>query len=366
MTKPINPPIIQSTVYQYETNEEMRGTMMSGDPFFYIRSGNPTVSAVSGDIAALERGESALLFASGMAAVTCTLLALLSSGDHILCHREPFSQTRSLLDAVLARFGVLVSYANANDAHSLRDSIRPNTRIIYIETPSNPLLDVVDIARVASIAKEIGVLLIVDSTNATPVLQRPLDLGASLVLQSGTKYLSGHSDVLCGAVAGPTNLVAGIHKVQKLTGGILDPHAAYLLDRGLKTLSLRIGRICETALQLAEFLSSHPVVAYVRYPYLKNDPGFSIARSQMSGGGGLVSFELKNGLGGAQRFVDALKVIRLATSLGGTESTIEIPYDLKRHREEFEERMGLIRLSVGIEDAILLCDDLNQALESAK
>lgn len=362
--KPIHPPIVQSTVYSYENNDEMRDTMLSGEPFFYIRSGNPTVQAAADELAALEGGEAALLFASGMAAISCSLLALLRNGDHIVAHKEVFSQTRALMDNVLSKFGVTAGFVDANDIGSLKDAFRMNTKLVYVETPSNPALDIVDLASVADVARASGLLLLVDSTIATPVLQRPLDAGASLVLHSATKYLAGHSDVLCGAVVGNKDLIARIHAVQKLTGGILDPHAAFLLSRGLKTLALRMNQVCAGALRIAEFLSGRPEVQNVTYPFLPSHAHTLAARAQMRGGGGLISFELRDGLPAARKFVDALRVIRLATSLGGTESTIEIPYDLKKTRDLQEEKMGLIRLSVGIEDADLLRRDIESALQS--
>ena len=363
MKKPVNPPIVQSTIYQFDTNQEMRETMLSGDPHFYMRSGNPTVQSVAEEISALEGSEASLLFASGMAAISCTLLSFLRSGDHMICHHQVFSQTRSFMETVLTKFGVSITFADLNETHSLLDSMNANTKVVYVETPSNPMLDIVDIARVARNTASKS-LLLVDSTNATPVLQQPLKLGASLVFHSGTKYLSGHSDVLCGVVSGSKALAAEIHRIQKLTGGVLDPHAAYLFHRGLKTLSLRMNQICESALRVAQFLSSRPEIAIVRYPFLEADPGYAVAKLQMRGGGGLISFDLKSGLGGAKRFVDSLKIIQLATSLGGIQSTIEIPYELKRIRDDVEPEMNLIRLSIGIEDVGVLLKDLDQALKT--
>jgi cystathionine beta-lyase/cystathionine gamma-synthase len=319
--------------------------------------------AVAEELAALEGGEAALLFSSGMAAISCALLALLRSGDHLICHKEIFSQTRSLLDAVLSKFNIAVTYIDMNDRVALRNAIVSNTKILYAETPSNPSLDVVDLGSVAGIAKDNGLLLLVDSTLATPAVQKPLAMGASLVFHSATKYLAGHADVLSGVMIGNKNLIADIRTVQKLTGGVMDPHAAYLLGRGMKTLALRMQQVCNTALQIAGFLSSHPKVRWIRYPFLDSHPHTAVARSQMQAGGGIISFELHGGLPTAKKFVASLRLIHLATSLGGTDSTIEIPYELKKIRNDYEETMGLIRLSIGIEDPTLLKNDIENALQ---
>lgn len=282
----------------------------------------------------------------------------------MICHREIFSQTRSLLESVFTRYSVSVTFVDANDIGAMTSALRPNTRLIYIETPSNPSLNVIGIAGLAEFSRNRGILLVVDSTNATPVLQRPLEMGANLVIHSGTKFIAGHSDVLCGVIVGDTEWISKARTVQKLTGGVLDPHAAYFVYRGLQTLPLRMHQICETSTRLSQFLADRQEMAYVRYPFLATDPGHAIALKQMKGGGGLISFELKGGLQDARRFLNALKVIQIATSLGGTHSTIEIPYELKRIRQDPEEQMGLIRLSVGIEPLELLRTDLLQALQS--
>jgi cystathionine beta-lyase/cystathionine gamma-synthase len=362
--KPIHPPIVQSTIYEFDHNEEMRETMLSGQPYFYIRSGNPTVDAVAEQLRAIEGGEAALLFSSGMAAISCSLFALLQSGDHIVCHQEIFSQTRTLLDVLLRKFHVDVRYEDFHDLQSVDSALSGKTKVLYVETPSNPALDIINLQAVAGLARKNDILLIVDSTLATPVLQNPLKHGASLVLHSATKYLSGHADVLCGAIVGGAKIISTIHAVQKLTGGVLDPHVAYLLDRGLSTLSLRMKQICENALVVAEFLSGHPHVQWVRYPFLDNHTDSAIAHAQMSGGGGVISFELKGGIAAARKFVNALGVIRIATSLGGTKSTIEIPYELKKIRDDQDPTMGLIRLSVGLENADWLVKDLENALKT--
>ena len=362
--KPAHPPIVQSTTYQFDTIDEMRNAMLSGEPYFYMRSGNPTVQSVAEQLAAMEGGEAALLFSSGMAAVACSLLTLLRSGDHVLCHSEVFSQTRTLLDTLSNKFQIALTYLDFNDPAAVSLSISENTKLFFVETPSNPVLDIVNLTVVGRIAKAKEILLIVDSTLATPILQTPLAYGASLVLHSATKYLSGHADVLGGVVTGSKELVAKIHAVQKLTGGIMDPHAAYLLNRGLNTLPLRMKQICRSASILAKYFSTQPQVRWVRYPFLKSHTRASAARSQMSAGGGVISFELKGGLPAARRFADSLRIIRIATSLGGTESSIEIPYELKRVREDEEHNMGLVRLSVGIEEPSLLKKDIENALKT--
>ena len=342
----------------------MRITMLSGEPYFYTRSGNPTVQAVAQQLAVMEGGESALIFSSGMAAITCSLLTLLRSGDHVICHNEIFSQTRTFFDTVLNKFQVTVSYVNFRVPDEISNAFLSNTRLLYVETPSNPHLDIIDLDTVAEFAAKRDVPVVVDSTLGTPALQNPLRHGASLVLHSATKYLAGHSDVLCGAAIGSKHLISKIHVVQKLTGGVIDPHAAYLLHRGLKTLPLRMKQICENAMALSNFLSNRSCIQWIRYPFLDNHPDVSIARRQMKAGGGLISFEITGGLPAARRFVDSLRLIRIATSMGGTDSTIEIPFDLMRVRDENNKSKGLIRLSVGIEDVTLLKNDLEGALAS--
>jgi methionine-gamma-lyase len=368
-SRPLSEPIFQGTNWQAGTSRELGRLFRERSTRFYTRFGHPTLAAVARKVAELEGAEDALVFASGMGAITTSLLAVLRSGDHVVCQRNIFAQTFTFLDKPARAWGVETDFVDATRPAEVAAAVRPNTSLIYVETPSNPLLDVVDVRAVAEIARARGAGLFVDGTFASPYLQRPLELGATLSVHSGTKYLAGHHDVLCGAVAGSREIVARIRATQELLGNIMDPHAAWLLLRGLKTLGLRVQRQCDTALEVARFLHGREGVVAVHYPWLKQSPSHTLARRQMRGGGGIVSFEVQGGLTGARAFLDALETIPIASSLGGVESVIEIPWDLDFGEDELGDaaketgiRPGLIRLSVGIEDAPDLLADLERGL----
>jgi len=368
-SRPLSPPIVRATTYQAETSEVQGRLLRDGADTLYTRMGNPTLTAAAAKVADLENAERALVFGSGMGAITTTLLTFLVSGDHVVAQREIFAQTYTFLDRKARALGIETTFVDSTRAGEIAAAIRPETKLIYIETPSNPLLQIVDIRAVAEIARERDLLLLVDSTFASPVLQNPLDLGADLVLHSGTKYLGGHSDVLCGAVAGADALVGPIRETQILLGTILDPQAAWLLLRGMKTLGVRVRRQCDNALAVARFLAGRQGVLAVHYPGLEGSPYHDLARAQMRGGGGVLSFEVEGGLKAARRLVDALRLIPVATSLGGVETVIEIPAELDFGADELGEdagrediRPGLIRLSAGIEDVDDLLTDLERGL----
>jgi cystathionine beta-lyase/cystathionine gamma-synthase len=337
----------------------------------YSRSGNPTRKAFETTLASLEGGIGALAFSSGMAATHCVTM-LLQSGDHLVAGTDIYGGTFRLLHKICNRGGIEVTLADTTDLARLEAAIRSNTRLVWIESPGNPLLTITNIAACAELAHRHGLLLGVDNTLASPVLTRPLELGADVVMHSATKYLGGHSDVLGGAlVVKDKELWDKLYFIQNATGAVMGPFEAFLCSRALKTLELRVREQCRSAAQVAEFLAGHPRVARVLYPGLPQDPGHAIAARQMQGGfGAMVSFEVAGDFAAAQRVVQATRLFQLAVSLGATESLIEQPASMSHASYEREARLahgisdGLIRLSVGLEAFEDLRDDLDRALSS--
>lgn len=363
--QPLSEPIVLATTYAAGSAANHRALYLGGGATFYRRFGNPTAAAAARVIADLEGAEEALVFGSGMGAISTALMAVLEPGDHVVASDGIFAQTRTMLDTVLRRRGVETDFVDARVAANVTRKVRENTRLIYLETPSNPLLHVADIAAVAEALRP-GIELFVDGTFASPYLQTPLALGATLSLHSGTKFLGGHSDTMAGVASGRHELIARIRDMQILLGTVLDPHAAWLLLRGVRTLGVRVRRQAETALALARFLAAQPAVAWVSYPFLENDGGYPIASRQMRGGGGVLTFALDGGLAAARRFADRLELIPIATSLGGTETIVELPYDLDFGEGEGVESeiAGAIRMSIGLEDVEDLEADIARALRS--
>lgn len=372
--RPLSTPIYQAVSFQAESSRQLSAAFKGGSEMVYQRLAHPTSRAAAEKIALLEGAEAALVFSSGMAAICTTLLALTgATGAHVVAQREIFAQTFTFLSKTLPPFGVETTFVNISDMQELQKALRPCTKLVYLETPSNPLLRVADIAAISAIACERQVPVLVDSTFASPYLQNPLSLGASVVLHSATKFLAGHSDVMCGAVAGSRKLVDKIASMQCLLGTILDPHACWLLLRGVQSLGIRVQRQTDSALAIAKFLREQPTVERVHYPWLEGSPYYRIATKQMRGGGGVLSFQLKDGYSAATRFVDALRLIPTASSLGGVESVIEIPADLDFSADQLGAAThksgipaGLIRLSVGIEDFSDLLHDIRQGLEALR
>jgi len=367
--RPLSTPIQRATTFQAASSESHGILFRDRTDTLYTRFGNPTLSAAEEKMALLEKAESALVFGSGMGAITTLLLTFLESGDQVVAQREIFAQTFTFLDRLARSLGIETDFVDSTRTEEVVEAIRPNTKLIYIETPSNPLLQVVDIQATADIAAERGAMLIVDSTFASPYLQNPLALGATLTLHSGTKFLGGHSDVMCGVVAGAADLIRRIRETQILLGTILDPHAAWLLLRGIKTLGARVQRQCDNAIEVARFLASQKGIKAVHYPWLEGSPYHDLAKKQMRGGGGVLSFEVTGDLEGARNFLSALELIPVATSLGGVETVIEIPFELDFCSQELGEAAeetginpSLIRLSVGIEDIDDLIGDLKRGI----
>ncbi len=335
---------------------------------FYPRYFNtPNQRVLEQKIAALEKGEAALVFGSGMAAIATLLLAHLKPGDHAVFQADLYGGT-FLFVRELERFGVAISFART--AAEAAAAVRPETRVIYVETPSNPLLRVVDLPAIGKLGRERGVLTIVDNTFATPINQNPLELGLDAVVHSGTKYLNGHSDLNAGAVVSSAGVVARVRECAVNHGGMLDAHACFLLERGMKTLALRMKQHNENASRLAEFLSRHPAVAVVNYPGMPGHPDHALAARQMRGFGGMLSFELRDA-GRVDAVLAALRVVMPALSLGGVESLVCVPSRTSHRKLSREERLragisdGLVRVSVGVEDIDDLLEDFSRALANA-
>jgi cystathionine beta-lyase/cystathionine gamma-synthase len=338
----------------------------------YSRAGNPTRTALESCRAALEDGKHGVAFGSGCAATT-TILLTLRSGDHVVASDDVYGGTFRIFDKVMKDFGIEATFVDMTDPARVRAAMRPATRLVWLETPSNPMLKIIDIAAVAEIARAGGASLCVDNTFATPVLQRPLDLGATMVVHSMTKYLNGHSDVVAGCVMTRDDALAErLHFLQKSVGAVPSPFDCYLVLRGLKTLAVRVERHVENATKLAGWLASHPQVERVYFPGLESHPGAALARRQMKGPGGMISFELRGGLGASTAFLKALRVFACAESLGGVESLAEHPALMTHASLTPEARAalgigdGLIRLSIGIEDEGDLRADLERAFASAR
>jgi len=365
--------IARTSTYTFRDTAEILVYMQekaAGSPPYsrieYGRYGNPTQAAAERKLAALEGGERALLFASGMAAVSTTLLALLSRGDHLIFGRDSFYQTREFVGTLLSRWGIETTLVENDRPEAFAAAIRPGTRAIFVECPSNPYLRVADIPRIVEIARANKLLTVVDSTFATPLNMRPLEFGADIVIHSATKYLAGHNDLLAGVAIGSSQILADVGGVRSLLGGIPGADEASLLIRGLKTLDLRVRRQNETGLRVAQFLEKQPAVERVWYPGLPGHPDYETARRLMSGFGGVVSFELKGDFDRAGRFVDSLQLPFIGPTLGGVESIILQPAALYS-LDPFERKLGgmkdnLLRYSLGIEDADDLIADLQQAL----
>ena len=364
---PVTPPIYQTSTFEVTDNEEQ--IRVTTTDRYYTRWGNPTITLAAETIAALEGTESARVFASGMGAITTTILALLKAGDHIVAQRDIYGGVTKFFSDWLPKLGIETSFVDTNEYEHHARAIRPNTRMLYVESPTNPSLRIVDMKKTAALARQHGLISMIDSTFGTPINQHPAEYGFDLVMHSGTKYLSGHADLTCGVVSGRRELIEQIDDSRKTLGNCMDPHAAFLLIRGLKTLAVRVARHNENALRVAEFLEGHAKVRRVHYPFLRSHPQYANAREQMSGGSGMVTFEVDGTGNDARRVSEAMRMFTLATSLGGVESLVSIPVLTSHAMISAEQRakMGvteqMVRLSVGIESAGDLIEDLEQALE---
>jgi len=364
---PVAPPIYQTSTFEVADNEEQ--IRVTTTDRYYTRWGNPTITLAEQTLAALERTEGARVFASGMGAITTSILAFLKAGDHIVAQRDIYGGVTKFFSQWLPKVGIETTFVDTTDCEQHAKAIRPNTRLLYLESPTNPALRVIDMKRTAALAKQHGLLSMIDSTFGTPINQHPAEFGIDLVMHSGTKYLSGHADLTCGVVCGRQELMDQLWETRTTLGNCMDPHAAWLLIRGLKTLAVRVARQNDNALRVAEFLEQHAKVRRVHYPFLKSHPQHAVARAQMSGGSGMVTFEVEGTGDDARRVSEAMRMFTLATSLGGVESLVSIPV-LTSHAmisAEQRQQMGvteqMVRLSVGIESVVDLLADLEQALQ---
>jgi cystathionine beta-lyase/cystathionine gamma-synthase len=365
---PLATPIYQTSTFEVTDNDEqLRATHTD---HFYTRYGNPTNTVAEETVAELEGVDAAQTFASGMGAITTTIMALLKAGDHIVAQRDIYGGVTKFLSQWLPKFGIETTFVDTTDYEQHERAIRPNTKLLYLESPTNPTLRVVDLKKAAALAKRHNLISMIDATFGTPINQHPAEFGIDLVMHSGTKYLGGHTDLICGVVAGRGELIDKIHSTRTTVGNCMDPHASWMLVRGLKTLALRVARQNENALRVAEFLSEHAKVQRVHYPFLKSHPQYAVAREQMRGGGGMVSFEVEGTGEDARRASESMRLFTLAPSLGGVESLVSIPV-LTSHamidpaqREKMGVTEQMIRLSVGIENVDDLIADLEQALQA--
>lgn len=367
-------PLFQTSTYTFNSMAEavaFQDAHNKGhveDVFEYGRYGNPTIAAAEARIAALEHAETAVLVASGMAALALTFLQYLPSGSHVIITDDSYRRTRQLVEDHLKKFNVDCTVVPLGDFAALEAAIRPETRILFSETPSNPYLRILDVQRFAEIGRSRGLITVLDCTFATPINLTPLDYGIDVVIHSATKYLGGHNDLLAGVIAGSHDVVDYIRGYVGILGGISDPNTASLLIRGLKTLDLRVRQQNRTAQKVAEFLAAHPAVEQVWYPGLENHPGHEIASKQMAGYGGVLSFTVRGGREESFRFIDALKIPYISASLGGTETLVlhvaaQAYSDLKPQQcEKTGIPQNLVRLALGLEDADDLIADLDQAL----
>lgn len=364
------PPVYQTATYAFATVEHGAACFAGeAEGHFYSRISNPTLALLEARMTSLEGGEAGLALASGMGAITSTMWTLLRPGDELLVSHTLYGCTFAFLHHGIGEFGVTVRHVDLNDPQALQAAITPKTRMIYFETPANPTMQLVDIAAVTAIARGHGVLVVVDNTYCTPFLQRPLELGADLVVHSATKYLSGHGDITAGLVIGAKSLIDRIRLegLKDMTGAVLAPLDASLLMRGIKTLTLRMQRHCANAQQVAEFIERQPMVESIHYPGLPSFPQYALAQRQMRLSGGMIAFELTGGMQAGRRFMNALRLFSRAVSLGDAESLAQHPASMTHSSYSEEERArhgiseGLVRLSVGLEDVEDLLGDIEQA-----
>jgi cystathionine gamma-synthase len=370
----ITVPIVQTSTFTFKDSDTIqRYTSKQLARYEYGRYGTPTQTAAERKLAVLDGAEDCLLFDSGMGAITSTLLALLKQGDHLVLTDDVYGQTLRFATQHLPRFGVACTVVKMGDYKAMESAINKKTKLIFTESPTNPYLNIIDLERMREIRRRRGCLTIIDSTFATPLFQRPLEWDMDLVVHSATKYLAGHNDVLAGALLGSKQLVEQVRDYQRATGSVTDPHACYLLLRGIKTFPLRTKFQTNSAQVVAEHLERHPAIRRVFYPGLSSHPQHEIAKAQMEGYGGVVSFWIKGNLARAKRFLDSLQSIHIGPSLGGVETLITHPAMVTYYRITRKERYALgitdqlFRLALGVEDPVDLIEDLDQALaKSAK
>jgi len=363
-------PIYQTSTFAFK-NSKHGADLFAGREkgFIYTRIGNPTIDALENKLAELENGCGGIALASGMAAVTTVYMAFLAQGDHIVCTSAVYGPSRGVLESHFAKFGVEASFVDTASLENIEKAIKPNTKVLYLETPTNPTISLTDIKKASEIAHKHGLIVVVDNTFCSPYLQKPLDLGADVALHSLTKFINGHADIVGGAlIAKDPEVYAKLRKTMVYMGGNMDPHQAYMVIRGVKTLSLRVDRAQESSMKVAEFLENHPKVAWVKYPGLKSYPQYDLAQEQMDGPGAMISFELKGGYDAGVTLMDNVHLALLAVSLGGVETLIQHPASMthaglpREARLEADITDGLVRFAVGIENVDDIIADLDYAL----
>lgn len=368
-------PIYQTSTFVFDSAEQGgRRFALEESGYIYSRLGNPTTATVEEKMAILEGAEAAVVTASGMGAISSALWTALKTGDHVLASDTLYGCTFALMMHGFTKFGIEVTMVDMSDLDAVRREMRPNTRVVYLETPANPTLKLVDIKTISALAHENGSMVMVDNTFCTPYIQRPLALGADVVLHSATKYLNGHGDVIAGVVCGSTEFITQVRLVgiKDMTGSVLSPFDAFLLARGMKTLQIRMERHCASAMKVATFLEQHPAVTKVNYPGLASFPQYDLAKQQMDLFGGMISFELKGGYEAGKTLLNSVELCRLAVSLGDAETLIEHAPSMTHStytKEELAEAgisEGLVRLSIGLEDVDDIIADLTQALAKTK
>ena len=366
-------PIYQTSTFKFKNAQEGADCFSgASDGYIYTRIGNPTIRVLEKNVAELENGFDGVATSSGMSAITSVYMALLGAGSHIVSTASVYGPARGVLGKDFSRFGVEADFVSTSDVNNIISAIKANTKVLYIETPANPTMEITDIKACAEIARKHNLILVVDNTFATPYLQKPLDLGADVVLHSVTKFINGHADIVGGiVVTKEKSLYEKIRHAMVYMGCNMDPHQAFLVIRGLKTLALRVERNQENAVKVAHFLETHPKIAWIKYPGLESHPQFELAKQQMSGTGSMISFGVKGGLEAGRKLMDSVHLATLAVSLGGVETLIQHPASMTHAAVSKEDKLkagisdDLVRLSVGIEDVNDIIADLNQALEKS-
>lgn len=366
----VNVPIYQSSTFEFESAEEgARCFNGESDGYIYTRIGNPTINVLERTVAELEKGFGGIATSSGMGAVSTIYMALLNKGDHIVSSDAVYGPSRGLMEDHFSRFGVESTYIDTSDIENIKKAIKPNTKVLYIESPANPTIAISDLEACNALAKKHNLIMVVDNTFSSPYLQRPIEFGADVVFHSITKFINGHADVVGGVIVAKTEaLYKRIRSLMVAMGCNMDPHQAYLVIRGLKTLSIRIDRAQQNAIKIAEYLEKHTKIEWIKYPGLKSHPQHELAKKQMDGFGAMISFGLKGGLEAGKILMNNVKLAILAVSLGGVETLIEHPASMTHSKVSAEDKKkagisdGLVRLAVGIEDEDDLIADLDQAL----
>lgn len=366
-------PIYQSSTFIFDNAEQGAKRFALEEPgYIYSRLGNPTTNALEEKLALLEGAEAAVACSSGMGAIASSIWPFIKEGDHIVAGNTLYGCTFALLSHGISKFGVEVTFVDVRNLDSVKEAMRDNTKLVYLETPANPTMGLTDIEEISKIAHEVeGCRVIVDNTFATPYLQNPLALGADIVVHSATKYLNGHGDIIAGIACGSAEDMAQVRLVglKDMTGAVMSPNDAFLMMRGMKTLGVRMDRHCDNAMKVAEFLENHPKVEVVHYPGLKSFPQYELAQKQMRKPGGMLSFEVKGGVEAGRIIMNSVELCSLAVSLGDTETLIQHPASMTHSTYTSEELAevgiaeGLVRLSVGLEDADDIIADLKQALD---